>query len=288
MAACPGAATGEPSREKPGVRDRSRRERRFFSGIGHRHTISDGSTLALSSAQTIYAEARMTVKQMESAQAQQKEQERQRTQSEPHEGGGPQQPGESPQDNQSRQHTQSGDERGMARRTTTLPVSPFSMLQRFFFGNIADLFGESLADGAGSQQGATAADLLAWTPKVDVVQRGGELIVRADLPGMKPEDVVVEVSEDAITISGERRQEKEDDRGGVYRFERSYGAFLRVIPLPEGAITDQAKASFKDGVLEIAVPAPPEQVSRGRRLEIGQGEQTKDNAATNGKAGKTQ
>ena len=72
----------------------------------------------------------------------------------------------------------------------------------------------------------------------------------------------------AITISGERKQEHVEEKGSVYRFERTYGAFHREIPLPEGAIADQAKAAFKDGVLAITVPAPPEQVSRGRRLEI--------------------
>jgi len=61
----------------------------------------------------------------------------------------------------------------------------------------------------------------------------------------------------------------------VYRSERSYGGFSRTIRLPEGAMTDQARASFKDGVLEIRMPAPPEQVTRGRRLEIKEGTETK-------------
>jgi HSP20 family protein len=61
----------------------------------------------------------------------------------------------------------------------------------------------------------------------------------------------------------------------VYRSERSYGSFRRVIPIPEGAMTDQAKANFKDGVLEITIPAPPEQVRRGRRLEISEGASAK-------------
>ena len=88
------------------------------------------------------------------------------------------------------------------------------------------------------------------------------------IPNLWPDDVKVDVTEDAITIHGERRQEQESERGGVYRSERSYGSFYRQIPLPEGAMTDQAKASFKDGVLEITMPAPPDQVTRGRRLEI--------------------
>ena len=68
---------------------------------------------------------------------------------------------------------------------------------------------------------------------------------------------------------GERKREHEEERDGVYRSERSYGSFYRVIPLPEGAITEQANANFRDGVLEITMPAPP--ASKGRRLEITEG-----------------
>jgi HSP20 family protein len=114
-----------------------------------------------------------------------------------------------------------------------------------------------------------------WTPEIDVYQRSNELVVRADLPGLKKEDVSVDVTDGGIILSGERRHEEETERGGVYRSERSYGSFYRVIPLPEGAITDQAKASFKNGVLEITVPAPPEQVTRGRRLEISEGSESR-------------
>lgn len=115
-----------------------------------------------------------------------------------------------------------------------------------------------------------------------MVQRGNELVIRADLPGLNADDVTVEISDDTITISGERQEERADQNNGVYRYERAYGAFFREIPLPEGAIADQAKASFKDGVLEIAVPAPPEQVSRGRRLEISRGDQANRGDATKG------
>jgi HSP20 family protein len=114
-----------------------------------------------------------------------------------------------------------------------------------------------------------------WNPDVEVFQRGNEIVVRADLPGLKREDVKVDVTDDGITIQGERRREEKEEREGFYRSERSYGTFTRFIPLPEGAITDQAKAHFKDGVLQITVPAPPEQVSRGRRIEIGEGEPQK-------------
>jgi HSP20 family protein len=154
-------------------------------------------------------------------------------------------------------------------------MSPFTLLQRFFSDDVGSLFEQfgGRRGGMMPQARGSNRDVTSWVPKVDVVQRGNELVVRADLPGVKPEDVTVEVSDDAITISGERQDEHAEERGDIYRFERTYGAFLREIPLPEGAMVDQAKASFRDGVLEITVPAPPEQVLRGRRLEISQGDQ---------------
>jgi HSP20 family protein len=154
-------------------------------------------------------------------------------------------------------------------------MSPFTLLQRFFSDDVGSLFEQfgGRRGGMMPQARGSSRDVTSWVPKVDVVQRGNELVVRADLPGVKPDDVAVEISDEAITISGERQDEHAEERGNIYRFERTYGAFLREIPLPEGAIVDQAKASFEGGVLEIMVPAPPEQVSRGRRLEISQGDQ---------------
>jgi HSP20 family protein len=107
-----------------------------------------------------------------------------------------------------------------------------------------------------------------WSPQIELSQQYNELVVRADLPGLKKDDVNIDITDEAVTISGERKQEQESESAGVYRSERSYGSFYRTIPLPRGAISDQAKATFKDGVLEIRVPAPPDQVSRGRRIEI--------------------
>lgn len=103
---------------------------------------------------------------------------------------------------------------------------------------------------------------------MEVFQRNNDLVIRADLPGLLKDDVKVDVTEDAITIQGERKREHEEEKGGIYRSERSYGSFSRTIALPEGAMTDQAKATFKNGVLEVTMPAPPESVKRGRRLEI--------------------
>jgi HSP20 family protein len=113
-------------------------------------------------------------------------------------------------------------------------------------------------------------DQLDWAPAIDVFQRGSELVVRADLPGVSKDDVEVEVNDDSVTVRGERRYEREEERDGVYRSERSYGSFARVVPLPEGTISDSAKASFRDGVLEVVMQAPGREVKRGRRIEIGE------------------
>jgi HSP20 family protein len=114
-----------------------------------------------------------------------------------------------------------------------------------------------------------------WAPQIEAFQRGDQFIVRADLPGMDQKDVSVELKDDALVIEGERSNEREQREEGYYSSERTYGRFCRVVPLPEGAIADSAKASFKNGVLEVVMQAPPHEVSRGRRIEITSGEAQK-------------
>jgi|KBSSwiStaDraftv2_1062776.scaffolds.fasta_scaffold74059_4 HSP20 family protein len=110
-----------------------------------------------------------------------------------------------------------------------------------------------------------------WVPELEVLQKNGQFIVRADLPGLKKDDVKVELTDNLLTISGERKEEKEEKREGYCRSERSYGSFYRQIPLPEGAKADTAKAEFNDGVLEITMQAPAREPQK-RRLEVKQGE----------------
>jgi len=149
-------------------------------------------------------------------------------------------------------------------------VSPWTTLQRFTdeMDRIFDDFG--FGRSWASPLTRTGSPEL-WAPEIDMFQRNNELVIKADLPGLKKDDVKIDVTDDSLIIQGERRAEHEEEREGVYRTERSYGSFRRVVPLPEGAIADQAKASFNNGVLEITMPAPPEQVTRGRRLEISEG-----------------
>lgn len=107
-----------------------------------------------------------------------------------------------------------------------------------------------------------------WTPDIEAFERTGEFVVRADLPGMTKDDVKVEVSDGELVIQGERKEEKEQKEKGYYASERSYGSFYRALPLPAGVKTDEAKATFKDGVLEIAFPAGKLPEKHGRQLEI--------------------
>jgi HSP20 family protein len=107
-----------------------------------------------------------------------------------------------------------------------------------------------------------------WSPRIEAFQEGDRFVVRAELPGLKKDDVHVEVRDDALTIRGERQDEHEEQREGYYHSERQYGQFFRTIPLPEGVIGESAEANFKNGLLEIRMQAAPSEANRGRRLEI--------------------
>jgi HSP20 family protein len=155
-------------------------------------------------------------------------------------------------------------ETGLARRG----AGPFGTMQRLM--NEMDRMFEDFGFGSRwrpSFMSEAGAGL--WAPDVDVIQRENELLIRADLPGLTKDDVSIECTDDALIIQGERRREHEEEREGMFRSERSYGSFYRTVPLPEGAITEQAKATFRDGVLEVRMPAPP--ASKGRRIEIEEG-----------------
>jgi HSP20 family protein len=107
-----------------------------------------------------------------------------------------------------------------------------------------------------------------WSPAIEVFERDNKFIVRADLPGLKREDVKIEVTHDELTIEGERKFEKEEKKEGFYRTERSYGTFFRRIVVPEHVKAEEAVANFKNGVLEIEMPAIPLPESTKRTVEI--------------------
>ena len=97
-----------------------------------------------------------------------------------------------------------------------------------------------------------------FTPAIDVVRSDGEIIVRADLPGLKAEDVRIEVDEDILTISGEHAEEEEERDETFVRRERRWGSFRRSMPLPSGVEPEAIRARTHDGVLEVTLPLPEE------------------------------
>jgi HSP20 family protein len=142
--------------------------------------------------------------------------------------------------------------------------TPFRTLER-----LADEVTRILDDfglGRGVARVPAPNDLITWAPRADLTQHKDELVIRIDLPGIDKNNVKVNVTEDAVSVQGERHRAQEEERDGVFRSERDYGAFSRTIALPPGAITDQAKASFNNGVLEIRMPAAPK--PEGRQIEI--------------------
>jgi len=150
-----------------------------------------------------------------------------------------------------------------------LGFGPFSLMRRMQ-EDMDRLFGHVWGGGRHWPASLGQAGQVEWAPAIEAFQRGNEFVVRADVPGLSRDDLTVEIGDDALTIQGERKYDHEEEREGVFRSERSYGTFCRVVPLPEGALSESASANFKDGVLEIVVQAPSHEVRRGRRIEFGQ------------------
>jgi HSP20 family protein len=105
-----------------------------------------------------------------------------------------------------------------------------------------------------------------WTPAVDMADEKDAIVVKVDLPGLDQKDIEVTVQDGTLTIRGERKEEKEEKKDNYYCSERSYGAFLRSLPLPQGVEADQVKATFKKGVLEVRLPKAKE--AKGKTVEI--------------------
>ncbi len=193
--------------------------------------------------------------------------------------------GQSQQSQASQQVQQTGavPRRGLSAPIRTPMSSPFELMQRmsddmdrlieqFGFGRtglgLAPTFGSIVGPDIADRWSRFSGGQPVWAPQVETVRRGDQFVVRADLPGINKDDVRVEVDNDVLTISGERRSEEEEERDGIFRSERSYGSFHRAIPLPEGVSADQCEATFKDGVLEVSLPAPKQEERKARKIQI--------------------
>lgn len=101
-----------------------------------------------------------------------------------------------------------------------------------------------------------------WVPALDVWETPTEVVYAFDLPGIREEQITIEVKDETLTISADREKTDETSENGFYRFERRYGTFARAVGLPQGVDQDQIAARYENGVLEIRVPKPEEQKPR--------------------------
>lgn len=107
-----------------------------------------------------------------------------------------------------------------------------------------------------------------WQPNVDLLEEGNDLVVRADLPGFNPEEVEVRVFPDSITLRGETREEERMDQPGYHRRERRIGSFYRQIRLPAQVVPEDARATFKQGVIEVHMPKANGRGGNGFKVDI--------------------
>ena len=121
-------------------------------------------------------------------------------------------------------------------------------------------------DTPSSGNGAPA--LRRWIPAMDIAETGEEFVLRADLPGLSEGEVNIELDDNVLTISGERKSEREERKEGYHRVERSSGSFSRSLTLPEGVDADAVKASFDKGVLEVRIPKPEQRKPRKVAISV--------------------
>lgn len=149
------------------------------------------------------------------------------------------------------------------RATPTRALSPFEEMDRMF----ENFFGRGWLRPARWEWpawGELARPFEGRIPTVDVVDRDADVLVKAEVPGIKKDDLDISVSDNMVTIKGETRAEEEKEEGDYYRREISRGSFSRTVALPSDVDPDKAKASFKDGVLELTIP----KVEKSRRRSI--------------------
>ena len=130
-----------------------------------------------------------------------------------------------------------------------------SSLLRQMRGELDDMFEQPFWGTSRWPQFFKAApETQAWSPRIEVFEKDHRLVTRAELPGLKKEDVRVEIADGQLAISGERKREFEEKKDRLFRTEREYGCFYRSVPLPEGVKPEDVKATFAEGVLEITMP----------------------------------
>jgi HSP20 family protein len=117
--------------------------------------------------------------------------------------------------------------------------------------------------------GGNGGSVRRWVPSMDLVETDEHFVLRADLPGLSEQDVAIELEDNVLTVSGERKAEHEEKKEGFYRMERSFGQFRRSLTLPEGVDPEAIAATFDKGVLEVRIPKPEERKPRKVAIQVG-------------------
>jgi HSP20 family protein len=151
----------------------------------------------------------------------------------------------------------------VSRKTGTEIDHPFYSLQR----EMNSLF-DNFFRGFNVAPRGFAAGMGNFTPSVDVKENEKEVIIKAELPGVEEKDIDVTVTNDSVTIKGEKKEEKEDKNKNYYYMERSYGSFCRVIPLEAEIESGKAEARFKNGILDIKIPKNQNAKEKGTKVSI--------------------
>lgn len=151
----------------------------------------------------------------------------------------------------------------VARKTRT-DDHPFYSLQR----EMNSLFDSFFRGFDVAPRGFAASGMGMFTPSVDVKENDKEFVIKVELPGVEEKDIDVTVTNDSVTIKGEKKEEKEDKDKNYYYMERSYGSFSRVIPLEAEIEAEKAEASFKNGILDIKIPKNQTVKTKGTRVAI--------------------
>ena len=187
--------------------------------------------------------------------------------------------------------------KGLVRRQSDTPTfaagfpfsgtTPFGLMRRFmddmdrmfedFGGMKTPFFSDTLATPEWKE-----FEKETWSPQIEVQKHDGTMTVRADLPGMKREDINVEIADGFLVLSGERKEEKEEKKEGFYHTERSYGSFYRSVPVPETVKPENTTAKFDNGVLEISIAIPAAETT-DHKIEIQAAEPEAPKAVAAGK-----
>lgn len=107
-----------------------------------------------------------------------------------------------------------------------------------------------------------------WNPRIDVIKKEGELVLRADLPGVKPDEIEVDVEDGVLTVSGEHEEKTEEKEERYLRRQRRYGSFSRSMTLPEGVKAEDIEANTTDGVLELRIPLPSPEEKQAQKVKV--------------------